>query len=163
MQSSPLVPVMNSTKTCLALAAALGTLSLIAAILPHPVPPSLPAPHEFQAMSASFTVQLEDDLPPPDDGQILGELRAPGAGESERTPHEATPPKRRKSDRDQTRANALSERIATGGLAMMEETSIGPAPLFHSTPCPSLIPSIVVSSSKPLDGQPWPPGRPVHL
>lgn len=152
---------MNSTRFWLALVAALGSPVLIACIFPRPVPPSLPAPQVFRAMSASVTVLLEDDPLQLDDGQILGELRNPMASGSEQTPSEATPPKRRKPDRDQTRADAVSGRADIKGLAMAV-ISIDPAPLSPSPPCPSPIPSTVVSSLKPLDGQPWRPGQPIH-
>jgi len=136
---------MNSTRSWLALATTLGSLALIGSIVPHPVPQSPPKPPEFQAMSASVTVHLEDDLPQLDDGLILGELRTPMAPKSERTPNEATPPNHHKANRDQTRANALSERIATEGLAMIGDTSLDAARSLppHHVRAPSLRPSSV--------------------
>jgi hypothetical protein len=106
---------MNSPKSWLALAAALGSLALIAWQLPHSTPVSKPAPQTFDVMSMSISWNLEDDPPPLDDGQILGELRAPMASGSKRKPVAVESRARRKTDRDQTRADDVPERATIAG------------------------------------------------
>jgi len=106
---------MNSLGSWLALAAALGSLALIALELPHSTPVSKPAPQTFDVMSMSISWNLEDDPPPLDDGQILGELRAPMASGKKRKPAPLEPRAQRKTDRDQTRADGVPVRATIAG------------------------------------------------
>ena len=63
----------------------------------------------------SISWNLEDDPPPLDDGQILGELRAPMASGKKRKPAPLEPRAQRKTDRDQTRADDVPERATIAG------------------------------------------------